>query len=98
MKQSGDNEKQEIFLQCETANRHPVEYTWIKDGKPLASMTDTVKVSLQDNKAHGVYECQVSNLAGNDSKTLFVAPVGKIGRCLLFLLFSSRMYLFWATF
>lgn len=76
--ENGDEQnKRELILFCETTNRHPVEYAWIIDGRPLDSKTDTVKVSLEENAAPGKYECHVTNLAGSASKSLVIAPIGK---------------------
>ena len=72
-------EKRELLLLCNTANRHPPECAWTKDGAPLARGTDSVKVSLEDSTAVGEYECHVSNLAGSASKTLVISPVGEPG-------------------
>ena len=78
--ENGDEQnKRELILFCETTNRHPVEYAWIIDGRPLDSKTDTVKVSLEENAAPGKYECHVTNLAGSASKSLVIAPIGKTG-------------------
>ena len=74
---------------CETGNRHPVEYAWIKDGSPLASKADTVNVSLEGNEASGKFECHVTNLAGIASKSLSIDPIGKTGWiCIYGLLFN----------
>lgn len=72
-------DKRELLLLCNTANRHPLEYAWTKDGEPLARETDTVKVSLEPNTAVGNYECHVSNLAGSASKSLVISPVVEPG-------------------
>ncbi|XP_074611085.1 uncharacterized protein LOC141865674 [Acropora palmata] len=69
--------KHEIIFMCETSNKHPVEFAWLKDGKPLFSKTDTMKVPLRNNTFTGLYECHVLNIAGRASKSLAVAPLGK---------------------
>ena len=71
---------------CETSNKHPVEYAWLKDGKPLSSKTDLMKVLLRNNTITGLYKCHVSNIAGRATKSLAVPPVGITGQ--LFLLTS----------
>lgn len=76
----------EIIFLCETSNKHPVEYAWLKDEKPLLSKTDTIKVPLRNNIFTGLYECRVSNIAGRASKSLAIAPLGKTGQ--LFILGS----------
>ena len=72
-------DKHEIILLCETANRHPPEFAWTKDGAPLASKADTLKVSLDENAGAGKYECHVTNIAGSVSKSLVISPIGKTG-------------------
>ena len=96
LKQSQEGkEKKELLLLCNTANRHPLEYAWTKDGAPLARGTDSIKVSLEDSTAVGEYECRVSNLAGSASKTLVISPVGEPGVydvsiCLLRYLWNAK--------
>ena len=75
--------KHEIIFLCETSNKHPVEYAWLKDGKPLFSRADTLKVPLRNNTITGLYECHVSNIAGRATKSLAVAPLGKTGQLFL---------------
>lgn len=81
-------DKRELLLLCNTVNRHPLEYTWKKDGSPLAKGTDSVKISLEENAAVGEYECSVANLAGSASKSLVISPVAEPGKtvnvCLIF--------------
>ena len=73
-------DKRELLLLCRTANRHPPEYVWRKDGYPLAKGTDTVNISLEENTAVGEYECQVTNRAGSTSKSLVISPVAEPGK------------------
>ena len=85
--------KRELQLLCNTANRHPLEYAWLKDGKPLTEGKDSVKVSLDENTAFGEYECQVSNIAGSASKSLVIsstAETGEIRNLLVILGFLSH--------
>ena len=78
--QNEDKNKQELILLCETANRHPVEYSWMKNGTPLTTEADMVKVSLQgNNTVPWQYECHVTNLAGTASRSLAINPIGKTG-------------------
>ncbi|KAJ7376011.1 hypothetical protein OS493_037478 [Desmophyllum pertusum] len=72
-------DKRELLLLCNTANRHPLEYAWIKDGETLTRGTDRVNVSLEENTAVGEYECHVSNLAGSAKKSLVLSPVVQTG-------------------
>lgn len=65
----------DVFLLCETSNRHPLKYAWKKDGTPLTSQEDTLKISLKDDSVTGEYECQVSNSAGTACKSLVVSPM-----------------------
>lgn len=67
----------EVILMCETANRHPVEYTWMKDGEPLTSKSDKIKVPTTNNNGTGLYECHVSNIAGKASNSLNIASMGQ---------------------
>ncbi|XP_068676743.1 hemicentin-1-like isoform X2 [Montipora foliosa] len=67
----------EVILMCETANRHPVEYTWMKDGEPLTSKSDKIKVPTTNNTVTGFYECHVSNIAGKASNSLDIASMGQ---------------------
>lgn len=60
---------------CETSNRHPLKYAWKKDGTPLTSQEDTLKISLKDDSVTGEYECQVSNSVGTARKSLVVSPL-----------------------
>lgn len=65
----------DVFLLCETSNRHPLKYAWKKDGTPLTSQEDTLKISLKDDSVTGEYECQVSNSVGTARKSLVVSPL-----------------------
>ena len=73
-------DKRELLLLCDTVNRHPLVYTWRKDGFPLANGTNTVNISLEENTAVGEYECHVTNLAGNASKSLVISPLPEPGK------------------
>lgn len=68
-------EKWDVFILCETANRHTLEYVWKKDGEPLTGKGDSLKISLEENAAPGEYECHVTNLAGSASKSLVIASI-----------------------
>lgn len=68
--------KRELLLLCNTTNRHPLKYAWLKDGEPLNNGEDSVKVSLQDDETNGKYTCQVSNIAGSASRSLVISSVG----------------------
>lgn len=70
----------EVILMCKTANRHPVEYTWMKDGEPLTSKSDKIKVPTTNNNGTGLYECHVSNIAGKASNSLNIASMGQRGK------------------
>ncbi|XP_068677067.1 hemicentin-1-like [Montipora foliosa] len=67
----------DVILMCETANRHPVEYTWMKDGELLTSKSDKIKVPTRNNTGTGLYECHVSNIAGKASNSLDIASMGQ---------------------
>ena len=73
-------DKRELLLLCNTANRHPPEYAWRKDGSPLVKGTATVNISLEKNTAAGEYECHVTNDAGSVSKSLVISLVGEPGK------------------
>lgn len=80
--QSRDKNKMDLILLCETANsdRHPVEFAWMKNGTPLTSKAEMVKVSLQgNNTVPWQYECRVTNLAGTVSRSIVLNPIGKTG-------------------
>ena len=70
----------DLILLCETANRHPVEFAWMKNGTPLSIKAEMVKVSLQgNNTVPWQYECRVTNLAGTASRSIVLNPIGKTG-------------------
>ena len=72
-------EKWDVFILCETANRHTLEYVWKKDGEPLTGKGDSLKISLEEKAAPGEYECHVTNLAGSASKSLVIASIPTAG-------------------
>ena len=85
-------DKRELLLLCHTANRHPPEYAWRKDGSPLVKGTDTVIISLEKNTAVGKYECHVTNVVGSASKSLVFSHVGEPGkRVIVLYLYPSWM-------
>ena len=63
---------------CETVNRYPVEYTWMKDGEQLTSKSDKIKEPTRNKTVNGLYECHGSNIASKASNSRDIASLGQI--------------------
>ena len=62
----------------------------MKNGTPLTSKAEMVKVSLQGNTTvPWQYECRVTNLAGTASRSIVLNPIGKTGLRVYFLFLTE---------
>ena len=81
----GDNAIQ-TWLLCQTANRHPLEYSWTKDGAQLTSQEKHLQVFLKGEETFGKYECQVRNSAGTASSSIVISSLATTSTGTLFCL------------